>query len=102
MINKFQNIFEVAVINDKSKELLAVESLTIEADALTIIRLCEELLTISRGLKETWCLGTLKVENGKENVEQSEENDEDLAAVHAKFNQLTNKIAQFERKGTVI
>lgn len=93
MINKFQNIFEVATINDKSKELLAVESLTMEADAQTIIRLCEDLLTITRGLKETWCVGTLKVNNEKQNVDDVE----DLKLVHEKFNELTDRISQFEQ-----
>lgn len=93
LINKFVNIFEVAVISDKSKELQAVESLTIEADALTIIRLCEELLTITRGLKETWCLGTVKVKQGG----QENDGEEDLKLAHEKFNELTTKIAQFEQ-----
>lgn len=95
LINKFLNIFEVAIISDKSKELQAIESLTIEADALTIIRLCEELLTITRGLKETWCLGTLKVKQG--NVSEDVDDGEDLKLAHEKFNELTAKIAQFEQ-----
>lgn len=64
-----------------------------EADAQTIIRLCEDLLTITRGLKETWCVGTLKVNNEKQNVDDVE----DLKLVHEKFNELTDRISQFEQ-----
>lgn len=90
-MQKFQDIFEVAIIQDKSKELLSVESLTIESDALMIIRLCEDLLTITRTLKETWCLGTVKV-NYSDGVEEHQ----DARGVFDKYNVLTDKIAQFE------
>lgn len=76
--------------------MLAVESLTIELDALVIIRLCEDLLNISRSLKETWVLGTLKVDplNLKD--------DEIERTVFEQFNKLTDEIAKFETKGVVI
>ncbi len=89
---KFQNIFEAAVIGDKSKELLAMEALTIEADALAIVRLCEELLTTTRGLRETWCLGTLAVRR------DAGEEMGDMARLHQQFNDLTDNIALFEQR----
>lgn len=82
-------MFDKAIIQDKSRELLAVENLTLESDALTIIRLCKDLLSITRGLRETWCLGTLKV-NPTESKESSEE---ELQEVYKKFNELTDRIA---------
>ncbi|CUM67850.1 uncharacterized protein PRCAT00005559001 [Priceomyces carsonii] len=90
---KFQDIFEVGIIRDKSKELLSVDSLTINSDALTIIRLCEDLLNITRGLKELWCLGSMKVK-GYDIKSQ----DEDVEKVFNQFNQLTEKIGEFEDK----
>ncbi|KAK6457560.1 mediator complex, subunit Med22 [Scheffersomyces xylosifermentans] len=97
MLQKFQDIFEVAINQEKPKELLAVESLTIESDALTIIRLCQDLLSISRSLKETWCLGTLKV-NEKSDI--TWEKDE-VNKVFDQFNALTDRIAQFENKASL-
>ncbi|ODV77615.1 uncharacterized protein CANTADRAFT_8058 [Suhomyces tanzawaensis NRRL Y-17324] len=93
ILQKFQDIFEVSINQDKPKELLAVESLTIESDALVIIRLCEDLLSVSRSLKETWCLGTLKVDPSKK-----KDHDEGTEQVFRQFNELTNRIAQFEKK----
>lgn len=72
-----------------------MESLTIESDALMIIRLCEDLLTITRTLKEAWCLGTVKV-NSSDGIEESQ----DTRAIFDKYNALTEKIAQFENTGT--
>lgn len=70
--------------------MLAVESLTIESDALIIIRLCEELLTISRNLKETWCLGTLKVNPTEDKLEDESE----ISEVFGQFNELTERISK--------
>ncbi|CUM47668.1 uncharacterized protein AC631_03193 [Debaryomyces fabryi] len=96
ILQKFQDIFEVAIIQDKSKELLSVESLTIESNALMVIRLCEDLLTTTRTLKEAWCLGTVKVNFG-----DSTEEPYDTKAVFEKYNALTDKIAQFENMSTI-
>lgn len=85
----------MAIIQDKSKELLSVESLTIESNALTIIRLCEELLTITRTMKETWCLGTMKVDPN-DGIDEKR----DVKAVFDKYNTLTDRIAQFENATT--
>lgn len=87
ILQKFQDIFDMASVKDKSKELLSVESLTIESDAYMIIRLCEDLLTLTRGLKEVWCLGTMKV------VETTSQ-EVDVELVKEKFNQLIDKINQ--------
>lgn len=90
ILQKFLDIFDVAVVQDKSKEQLSVENLTMEADALLIIRLCEELLQITRELKETWVLGTMK-------VRKDESVDIQIDDAFNKFNALTEKISHFER-----
>ncbi|SGZ48920.1 CIC11C00000004385 [Sungouiella intermedia] len=87
-------MFDKSIIQDKSRELLAVENLTLESDALTIIRLCKDLLTITRGLRETWCLGTMKVNTNQVNEKAS---DEEIQAVFKKFNELTDRISALER-----
>lgn len=94
ILEKFQEMFDKSIIQDKSRELLAVENLTLESDALTIIRLCKDLLTITRGLRETWCLGTMKV-NPDEKTKQASE--EEVQAVFKKFNELTDRISALER-----
>ncbi|KAK6201347.1 mediator complex, subunit Med22 [Scheffersomyces amazonensis] len=94
ILQKFEHIFEVARNQDKRKELLAVESLTIESDALTIIRFCEDLLSISRAVKETWCLGTLKVDANDDKMMSQK----DVNKVFEKLNNLTDHISKFQEK----
>lgn len=67
-----------------------MENITLESDTLTIIRLCKDLLAITRGLRETWCLGTMKVtEQQLEEVSETE-----IKKVYDDFNQLMNRIAE--------
>lgn len=86
-------MFDRAIIQDKSRELLAVENLTLESDAMAVIKLCKELLLITRGLKETWCLGSIRVKS----EEAEEANEEEVKEVFEKFNQLTEKISSLGR-----
>ncbi|ODV69398.1 hypothetical protein HYPBUDRAFT_159308 [Hyphopichia burtonii NRRL Y-1933] len=92
ILQKFEDIFEVAIIQDKSREQLSVENLTIESDSALIIRLCEDLLSITRDLKEAWCLGTLKVTRNAD----EDKSEEEVRAVFDKFNELTERIAGFK------
>lgn len=85
-MEKFQEVFDKAIIQDKSREMLAVENLTLETDAASIVRLCKDLLLITRGLRETWCLGLMQV--GQPRIPK-----EETDLVFAKFNALTERIA---------
>lgn len=90
-MQKFQDIFDVSVVQEKSTELSSVDSLAIESNAITIIRLCEELLNISRRLKETWCLESIKVTSEASLSEKDTTRD-----IYEKFNQLTDILAGHE------
>ncbi|CCG22721.1 hypothetical protein CORT_0B10170 [Candida orthopsilosis Co 90-125] len=105
---KFQNILEVLTNDSKPKELLSIESLTIESDAIQIIRYSQDLLSISRSLKESWVLGSLKVkgcEGTSEGMSGEGEvanmvtnwNEGEVDKVFKLFNELTDSIATFER-----
>ncbi|ODV96630.1 hypothetical protein PACTADRAFT_48461 [Pachysolen tannophilus NRRL Y-2460] len=59
ILQQFQSIVELSAVLDKSQGTLAVEMLKIESNASTIVRLSEELLSITRNLKESWILGQL-------------------------------------------
>lgn len=85
----------MSINEDKPREVLAVESLTIELDALMIVRLCEDLLSVSRNLKESWLLGTLKVE-----TEHEQRDDKEMELFFNKFNVLTDRIAELNVKQT--
>lgn len=79
-------------MQDKSKELLSVESLAIETDALSIIRFCEDLLVITKNLRESWCLDSIKVRP----IEDKQSEQEEINYVFSKFNQLTDEISKIE------
>lgn len=88
---KFGDIFNIALNDNKTREQLAVESLTLESDALTIIRLCQDLLYVSRTIKEVWCLNSMKVGNEKDSKR-------DIDHIFDKFNKLTELTSKFESK----
>lgn len=94
ILDKFQDLFEKAVIEEKPKEVLAVENAAMEFDAMTIIRLCKDLLGITRGLRETWCLETIKVKSNDESSILA--NEDTVKEVTTKFNELIDKIAALE------
>ena len=94
ILDKFQDMFEKAVIEEKPKELLAVENAAMEFDALTIVRLCKDLLGITRGLRETWCLETIKVK--PDDKQDDEAGEEAMMEVYTKFNALIDRIAALE------
>lgn len=105
---KFQNILEVLTNDSKPKELLSIESLTIESDAIQIIRYSQDLLSILRSLKESWVLSSLKVkgcEGTSEGMSGEGEvanmvtnwNEGEVDKVFKLFNELTDSIATFER-----
>lgn len=87
-------MFDKAIIQEKSKELLAVENVALESDALTIIRLCRDLLAVTRGLRETWCLESIKV-TAYDNA--NKESEEQMAHVTEGFNNLIDRIAAVEK-----
>lgn len=95
LLEKFQDMFDKTIIGDKSREILAVENLTLESDALNIIRLCKDLLTITRGLRETWCLDTIKVAPDAQDLMASEK---EVQECFEKFNKLTDLISTIEKK----
>ncbi|KAI3405344.2 hypothetical protein KGF56_001841 [Candida oxycetoniae] len=103
LLVKFQDVFEVLKNDAKPKEVLAVESLTIENNAIQIIRLCQDMLSISRSLKETWILQTLKVSKDEEeeniSIRSRKWNKSETDDVFQMFNELSEKIAKFE--GTI-
>lgn len=96
ILEKFQELFDKTIIQGKSKEVLATETITLESDTLTIIRLCKDLLAITRGLRETWCLGTMKVTTEQE----TDMSEEQIHQIYQQFNQLTDRIAELGKQAT--
>ncbi|GME73386.1 unnamed protein product [Ambrosiozyma monospora] len=64
ILTKIQDILNLSTITEKSLELQTIETLQIESNTWTIIRLVDELLGLTRTLKENWILGYVPVSNG--------------------------------------
>lgn len=91
IIVKFTNIFENLQDANKTTEILSTESLAMENNCIQIIRLCQDLISISRNLKEIWVLNSIKVTQEKFEWKQ-----EEIDTMFTQFNLLTDKIAEFE------
>lgn len=57
IVTKFNETLELLRLNNKSIEVQAVESIQIQSNTQTIIRLITELLELTKTLKEKWVLG---------------------------------------------
>ena len=57
IVTKFNETLELLRLNNKSIEVQAVESIQIQSNTQTIIRLITELLELTKTLKEKWILG---------------------------------------------
>ncbi|KAK9457050.1 surfeit locus protein 5 subunit 22 of mediator complex-domain-containing protein [Dipodascopsis uninucleata] len=57
IISEFSDIIELAPISGKDRVTTAAETYQIECHATSIVRAIEDLLLISRSLKEAWLLG---------------------------------------------
>ncbi|KHC50024.1 hypothetical protein W5O_00117 [Candida albicans Ca6] len=91
IIVKFTNIFENLQDANKTTEILSMESLAMENNCIQIIRLCQDLISISRNIKEIWVLNSIKVTQEKFEWKQ-----EEIDIMFTQFNLLTDKIAEFE------
>lgn len=81
-------------IEGKPEETLAVETLQIESDAAMIIRLAEELLTVSRTIKETWILGQLLLDDREMELIEEE--------MTAKVGGLVERVLQLEQRAAKV
>lgn len=86
VLSKFQEILALLTLHDKALTVHATESLQIESNAHTIVRLVEELLTLTRTLKEKWVLGQVPFDD--------DNNDERNYELYEKINSLLQEISE--------
>lgn len=85
LISRMQTIIALSA-STSAQEIQASEMLQIESNASMIVRLVEELLSISRNLKESWILGQLPKSEQQQDVVTQE--------VQGKVDALLQKILQ--------
>ncbi|RPB08913.1 hypothetical protein P167DRAFT_538899 [Morchella conica CCBAS932] len=64
LLKRFENISQLAPVEGKSREITAAETYQIECHASAMIRAAEDLLSLTRSLKEAWLFGQLGSELG--------------------------------------
>lgn len=57
ILTKFNEIIELLKLENKDLEVQSVEAIQIQSDSLVIVRLVEELLNLTKSIKEKWILG---------------------------------------------
>ncbi|CAN6616768.1 mediator of RNA polymerase II transcription subunit 22 [Trichomonascus vanleenenianus] len=60
LLTKFSEIVTLSSNSGKDRGTIASESMQIETNASTIVRAAEDLLFVTRSLKEAWILGQIK------------------------------------------
>lgn len=90
ILTKFHEILDLISIQDKSLQVHSTESLQIQSNTQTIVRLVKELLSLTRTLKEKWVLG--QVDDSVDSEAGVEErNNYDL---YVKINKLLSNICE--------
>lgn len=90
IITKFNEIIELSDIGDKELITQSIEALQIESNSNIIIKLCQELLNLTKTLKENWILGQ-KIGNDElmKDVLQNENYE-----IYSKVNKLLGDITE--------
>jgi len=67
LIERFSDILEVAAPNNKDKYITAAETYQIDVHTAAMVRAAEELLAVTRKLKQLWILSESKDEGREHN-----------------------------------
>lgn len=91
ILTKFNEIIELIKLNNKDLEIQAVESIQINSNTQIIIRLIEELLNLTKSLKEKWILGQIH-----ENSTDILNNPNNNYQLYLKLNKILSDITDVE------
>ncbi|KAI9859450.1 MAG: hypothetical protein M1824_003791 [Vezdaea acicularis] len=81
LLNRFENIIALAPMKPNARNTTAVETYELEVEAAALVRAGEDLLSLTRSLKEAWLFGELrKIGEGVGTTEKSKLN-EDIRVV---------------------
>lgn len=80
-------MIELLKLNNKELEVQSVEAIQIQSDSQIIVRLVEELLSLTKSLKEKWILG--QIHNTSEDILQGNN-----YQLYVKLNDLLADITQ--------
>ncbi|KAL7271482.1 hypothetical protein RUND412_005766 [Rhizina undulata] len=73
LLKRFENIMTLAPMENKDRNTTAADQYHIECHVSMMVRAAEDLLALTRSLKEAWLFGQLGSEIGAEKVETEED-----------------------------
>ncbi|KAJ5751995.1 hypothetical protein N7520_008912 [Penicillium odoratum] len=82
LLQRFENIMATATVNNTSHTATAVETYQLDVESTALIRAAEDILSLTRTMKEMWLFGKLdEVGEDDRDVERREKLEEDVLAV---------------------
>ncbi|KAJ5552508.1 hypothetical protein N7494_001886 [Penicillium frequentans] len=82
LLQRFENIMATATIQNPSHTATAVETYQLDVESTALIRSAEDILSLSRTMKEMWLFGKLDtIGEDERDVERREKLDKDVLAV---------------------
>ncbi|GLI78805.1 hypothetical protein PoHVEF18_007126 [Penicillium ochrochloron] len=82
LLKRYENIMACANVERTSHAAIAAESTQIDVEVNAIVRAAEDILSLTRSMKEAWLFGTLDtLGESSQDVERNEKLGEDVKAV---------------------
>ncbi|KAJ5657767.1 uncharacterized protein N7484_001416 [Penicillium longicatenatum] len=82
LLQRYENIMATATVENPSHTATAVETYQIDVESTALIRAAEDLLSLTRTMKEMWLFGKLDtIGEDERDVERREKLDKDVLAV---------------------
>ncbi|CAL5875192.1 uncharacterized protein PFLUO_LOCUS9496 [Penicillium psychrofluorescens] len=82
LLQRFENIMATATVDNQSYTSTAVETYQLDVESTALIRAAEDILALTRTMKETWLFGKLDTLGEDErDVQRREKLEKDVLAV---------------------
>ncbi|KZZ95230.1 hypothetical protein AAP_01718 [Ascosphaera apis ARSEF 7405] len=82
LLQRFENIMAAATVENTSHTSTAIETYQLDVESTALIRAAEDILVITRMMKEAWLFGKLEtLKEDERDVQRREKLEEDIQAV---------------------
>ncbi|KAI5307275.1 hypothetical protein KEM56_001086 [Ascosphaera pollenicola] len=96
LILRFENIMAAATVENTSHTSTAVETYQLDVESTALIRAAEDMLAITRMMKEAWLFGKLEtLKEDERDVQRREKLEQDVRAVK----EIIERVGSEEKRG---
>ncbi|KAJ9243462.1 surfeit locus protein 5 subunit 22 of mediator complex-domain-containing protein [Paecilomyces variotii] len=82
LLQRFENIMATATVENTSYTATSVETYQLDVESTALIRAAEDILSLTRTMKETWLFGKLDtLEEDERDIKRREQLEKDALAV---------------------